>query len=294
MSKVLKYFHDNIDKYPYSLNALYRSLGISKQSVHKRLKAMDKRSEISEYVRFIVAQVRKEHPTMGIRDIYFKMHPKGIGRDCFEQMCKELNLMVPRPRNYTRTTDSSGVIRFDNLIDGLIPNRINQVWQSDITYFEVNGKFDYITFIVDSFSRRIVGYSVSDRLSAVETVIPALNQAMACRKGMNLDGLIFHSDGGGQYYSKEFLKLTQKLSFRNSMCTCAWENGKAERINGTIKNNYLIHWEIKNLNELRKMVNKAVSLYNKEKPHARLNRLTPIGFENLYLCNLNSQGCPMS
>lgn len=288
------FFRDNRDKYPFSLNALYRSIGISKQAAYKRLQAMEMKSELYGYVRAIVTQVRMDHPTMGIRDIYFKMKPAGVGRDRFEQICRELDLLVPRPRNYARTTDSSGVIRFDNLIEGLVPSRINQIWQSDITYFEVDGKFDYITFIIDSFSRRIVGYSVSDRLTAAKTVIPALNRAIACRKGLDLGGLIFHSDGGGQYYSKEFLKITEKLAFKNSMCTCAWENGKAERINGTIKNNYLIHWSINNLNDLKKMVGKAVTLYNNDKPHAKLNRLTPVSYENLYICNSNRQGCRMS
>ena len=191
--------------------------------------------------------------------------------------------MVPRPQNRARTTDSSGVIRFDNLIKGIVPSRVNQIWQSDITYFEVDGKFDYITFIVDAFSRRIVGYSVSDKLTTEETVILALKRAIACRKGVNLSGLIFHSDGGGQYYSREFLKITEKLEFKNSMCTHAWENGKAERINGIIKNNYLIHWDIHNLTDLKKMVRKAVMLYNNDKPHSMLNRLTPVGYEKLCL-----------
>lgn len=155
--------------------------------------------------------------------------------------------------------------------------------QSDITYFEVDGTFYYITFVIDAFSRRIVGYSVSNTLLTIETTIPALNMAIRCKKGQSMKGLIFHSDGGGQYYCKEFLKITQKNGIRNSMCVDPWENGKAERINGVIKNNYLIHRDIQSYDALTKEVARAVRLYNYEKPHIKLNRLTPIAFENLLL-----------
>ncbi len=63
------------------------------------------------------------------------------------------------------------------------------------------------------------------------------------------------------------------------MCKYAWENPFAERINGVIKNNYLKHWEIKTFSQLIERVYRAVKLYNHEKPHKSLKRLTPIGFE---------------
>ena len=83
--------------------------------------------------------------------------------------------------------------------------------------------------------------------------------------------LIFHSDGGGQYFDKEFLKLTSLHQFKNSMCEFAWENGQAERINGVIKNNYLIHRTIKSYEELVTEVDRTVYLYNHDKPHIKLD-----------------------
>ena len=153
------------------------------------------------------------------------------------------------------------------------------MWQSDITHIAVNGRFYYITFIVDAFSRVIVGYSVSQRLFTEDTVIPALKMAVKFRKRVSLDGLIFHSDGGGQYYSKKFLELTGELHLKNSMCLYSWENGKAERVNGVIKNNYLAHWHICNYEELLAGVDRAVTLYNNEKPHIMLQRMSPAQFE---------------
>ena len=196
---------------------LYKALNISKQAVHQHKSVIDRKMEELCYVAMIVEQVRADHPTMGVRDIYYMMRPEGIGRDRFERYCQELGLSSVRTVNPCRTTDSSGVIRFPNLLEGLDITKVNTVWQSDITYFEVNGKFYYITFIIDAFSRMIVGYSVSKRLFTEDTVIPALEMAVRFREGVNLAGLIFHSDGGGQYYSKKFLELTETLHFRNSM-----------------------------------------------------------------------------
>ena len=223
---------------------------ISKQAIHKQLIRQERRWEVAEYVRRIVEQVRADHPTMGVRDIYYKMQPEGIGRDRFEDVCRETCLMACRRVNPCRTTDSTGVVRFPNLLEDFVVTEINQVWQSDITYFEVDGKFYYLTFILDAFSRRILGYSVSKRLFTEETVLPAFMMAMRTRGISKRDGLIFHSDGGGQYYSNEFLKLTAKYGIRNSMCLYSWENGKAERVNGVIKNNYLTHRSIHGFEEL--------------------------------------------
>jgi putative transposase len=256
---------------------------ISKQAVYKIVRRVDLFYEQTENLQNLIMEIRNDHPTMGVRDMYFKINPTFMGRDAFERYCMRNNFMVKKIKNYARTTDSSGVKRFDNLLEGLVITRCNQVLQSDITYFEVDGTFYYITFVIDAFSRRIVGYSVSNTLLTIETTIPALNMAIRCKKGQSMKGLIFHSDGGGQYYCKEFLKITQKNGIRNSMCVDPWENGKAERINGVIKNNYLIHRDIQSYDALTKEVARAVRLYNYEKPHIKLNRLTPIAFENLLL-----------
>lgn len=234
----------------------------------------------------IVYQVRKDHPTMGIRDIYYKVRPSGIGRDHFEAICRSEGLMILRPVNWTKTTDSRGVIRFEDLTKNLAVTGVNQLWQSDITYFELGGRFYYLTFIQDAYSKRIVGYSVSKTLQTEHTTLPALMMAVRTRKGMNIYGVIFHSDGGGQYYSRALLLYTKRKGIVNSMCQYPWDNGMAERLNGVIKNNYLKYYNIKTYEQLEKSVDRIVSLYNHEKPHSKLKRKTPIGFEqnivNLY------------
>lgn len=269
----------------FSLNELYRSLNISKQNVHQYLDRQQRIHSEEKNLLLVVHQLREDHPTMGCRDMYFKIKPSCFGRDAFERFCKAEHLIVDRPKNYQRTTDSSGVIRFDNLMINTEINRPNQVWQSDITYFEVGDRFYYITFIIDAYTRRIVGHSTAKRLYTEDTTLTALKMALKTRGGQEFNGLIFHSDGGGQYYAKDFLRLTKDLGIKNSMCEYPWENGKAERINGVIKNNYLKHRKINNYDELVKEVDRSVSLYNYEKPHIKLQRKSPIQFEKEYICN---------
>jgi len=269
------------------MNKLYNTLGISKQSFHQMMDRELKVCSEKKQLLMLLYQIRKDHPTMGIRDMYYKLRPETIGRDVFEDFCREEGLMVEKARNWRRTTDSTGVVRFDNLLAEMTLTAINQAWQSDITYFEVKGRFYYITFIEDSYSRRILGYSVSKKLTTGQTTLPALKMAIRLRvkEELRITGVVFHSDGGGQYYAKEFLKLTRKEGIVNSMCEYPWENGKVERLNVIIKNNYLIHRQINSFEELVKEVDRTVLLYNKEKPHIELQRKSPEQFEKDYLCN---------
>lgn len=261
------------------MNKLFKAIGISKQAFHQQLARTSCKLECHASLLPIIYQLREDHPTMSGRAMYYKIRPEGLGRDAFEAYCRTENLSVKRPRNWRRTTDSSGVVRFDNLTVGLKLNDIDQLWQSDITYYELTGRFYYLTFIIDAYSRRIIGHSTSSRLLTDQTTLPALKMALKTRKANVLKELIFHSDGGGQYYDKEFLKLTGKHKISNSMCEYAWENGKAERINGIIKNNYLKYRKIRSFKELKKEVDRSVKLYNFEKPHIGLHRLTPVNFE---------------
>jgi putative transposase len=239
-----------------------------------------RQAEQAGYLVLLIAQIRQDHPTLSCRAMYAKLQPQGIGRDRFEQLCKSNGFSIEKKINLLRTTDSSGVVRFDNLLENLILSRINEAWSSDITYYEVNKRFYYLTFVMDCFSRRILGYAVSSRLTTEQTTLPALRQAVKTRGGSIAPQLIFHSDGGGQYYDKEFLSYTDHHQMQNSMCEFAYENGKSERLNGIIKNNYLRFYETSTFEQLQRNVDRAVTLYNIERPHKALKYYTPIDYEN--------------
>lgn len=247
------------------------------QRMNRQLKKME---EISNLVP-IVEQVREDHPRMSLRSIYRMIQPQTMGRDAFEKEFSEMGYSVRMERNYRRTTDSTGVIRFDNLIEDRELNGINQVWVSDITYYEMNQKFYYLTFVTDRYSRKILGACESKTLRTKHTTIPALNGALRTRKGTRVEGAILHSDGGGQYYSKEFLSLTTSVGLLNSMGKSVYENPHAERLNGIIKNNYIKPYNPTNERELKQALEKAVRMYNSQKPHSALGGLSPDNYEQV-------------
>ena len=250
---------------------------ISKQAVHQLEKRYNLKVEIGENLIPLVEQIRKDHPTMSIRCMFHMIRPEGIGRDRFETLLGRLGYKTYMPRNYRRTTNSAGVNRFDNLTIDLALEYYNQLWVSDITYFEIGDRFFYITFITDAFSRVIRGHSVSETLRTIDTTIPAL--IMALKSNKPNPGLILHSDGGGQYYCREFTDLTRQWKIRNSMGKESYENPYAERINGTIKNCYLRQWSISSFTELVGKVDHAVKLYNQQRPHSSLMYQTPVEYE---------------
>jgi transposase InsO family protein len=265
------------------MNTLFRAVGNSKQSFHQYHNRLILKLEEEEYLRYMISEIRANHPTMGIRDLYFKIGPQTMGRDIFEEFCKQEGFVLKKKKAFRGTTDSSGVKRFENLTLNLKLTALNQLWVSDITYFEISGKYSYLTFIMDKFSRKILGYSVSTRLTTEATTLVALKMAIRSRNKHKLTDLILHSDGGGQYYAGIFLKLTQAYEIKNSMGKYPWENPYAERINGIIKNNYLQHRSIDSFQKLVKEVDRSVTLYNNDKPHKGLKRLTPVEYENRIL-----------
>lgn len=275
------YFWEHRDENDFSLNILYAAAGITKQGFYKWRKKSARTKEIETNTVLIITDIRKDHPTMCCRYMYHKINPSCFGRDKFLKLCDEYGFKASSKISTKKTTDSSGVIRFDDLRKGLKLQDINQLWSSDITYYDLNDRFYYLTFIMDEYSRRIIGHQVSERLYTKHTTIPALKKAIRTRRKSMREGIIFHSDGGGQYYSSQFLKLTNKYKFKNSMCEYSYDNPKAERLNGVIKNNYLKKYSIFNIDQLVKQVDRAVRLYNTDKPHSSLHRKTPVEFEEM-------------
>jgi putative transposase len=258
---------------------LITAFSMSKQNFYQRLAKLDYQSEEKEQLLYMVNKIRKNHPHMSARTMYKMILPQTLGRDKFERLCLENGYRVKKEKNYRVTTNSKGVTRFPNLIRDIEVTAVNQIFVSDITYYEMHGRFHYLTFIMDLYNREVVGSSVSDNLRTENTTIPALRELVRIRGKQNLEAAIFHSDGGGQYYSKEFKTITGELKMRNSMTEeGVYENAHAERLNGIIKNDYLYPYGPSDRKALRKAQKKAVWMYNNEKPHSSLNNLTPVQY----------------
>lgn len=261
------------------MNQIYRAVGMSKQNFHQRLDYQMKVEMEKQELLTMVSKVRADHPRMSARKMYTLIDPVFLGRDKFEELCFSNGYRLERKRSYQRTTNSLGVTRFENHLSDIKLTCVNQALVSDITYYRIGEKFYYLTFIMDLYSRRILGYSASSNLLTENTTIPALQMAIRERNNELPEGIIMHSDGGGQYYCKQFRKLTEHNKMVNSMADNVYENANAERLNGTIKNEYLTPYGPKCLKSLIRMLKKSVKLYNEERPHQALDGKTPAQFE---------------
>ncbi len=253
----------------YSLNQLYEVTGISKQAVHQyagRQVALN--TKVTELVKQADA-IRKEHPGCGVEKIYHMFKPDCMGRDKFIDVFMRLGFRLQRKKNYRRTTRSTDQY-YPNRIQGLEVSQKSVVWQSDITYIQVGSKFYYATFIIDVYTKEIVGYQVSNHMRA-ELNVQALNKALRHHPAPR----IHHSDRGSQYMSHKYTEILNDNGVKISMGLTAQDNAYAERINRTIKEEYLQYKEIQTLQQLKRAVRRAVKNYNKKRPHKSLNYLTP-------------------
>lgn len=270
------------------MSSVYSISGVSKQAVHKHNRTLvDYSDKLHELVTQVDA-IRSIHPGCGLEKLYDSLRPPWLGRDKFISVFMELGYRVRRSKNYRRTTTPT-ILYYPNLIEGLLVWDKNRVWQTDITYYQVGDRFYYITFIIDIYTKVIRGYQVSDHMRA-EANLSALKMALTESRGVT--GVIHHSDRGSQFVDKEYQALLFKHGFHVSMGLIAQENAYAERINGIIKNEYLVYKSIYTFKKLKKEVACAVDHYNRKRIHRSLpGKQTPREFEN-ELLSLSTQNRP--
>ncbi len=257
----------------FSMNQFYSAVGISKQAIHQYHHRQREFDQKMEQLVMEADELRREHPGCGVEKMYYTLKPDFIGRDRFIETFMALGYRLKRKKNYQRTTIASKLY-YPNLIEGMTLTGASQLWQSDITYIRVKDRFYYAVFIIDVYTRKIVGYQVSQTMRA-EANVKALRMALMEHPPPR----IHHSDRGSQYTYKRYTCLLESLGTDLSMGLIAQDNAYAERINGTIKNEYLHYWNPQSFNQLKHQMNKAVKHYNMKRIHNSLERATPIGVE---------------
>ena len=271
------------------MNELYRFLGLTKQAVFNYRK---RQANFDQELFSLVAQVdaiREEHPGCGVEKMYQTLQPNYIGRDKFCEIFMNLGYGVKRIKSYRKTTIPTH-LNYPNLIEGMIVNRPAQVIQSDITYFELGMRFYYLVFIIDVYTKEILSYQVSSHMKA-EANLAALKKALKKITFQSGD-LIHHSDRGAQYGSKIYRKALNDNGILISMGLKAQDNAYAERVNGTIKNEYLKRWKINSERQLMLKTKAAVAHYNEKRKHMAFNnRFSPLEFKST-LVNLSTRKRP--
>lgn len=233
-------------------------------------------------------------PRLGGRKLYHLLKDEmsglgiKIGRDALFDYLRAAQLLVRRKKNYTKTTDSKHWLKkHPNLAGQMKVNRAEQLFVSDITYLKTRQRTHYLALVTDAYSRRIMGYQVSDDLSA-ENAAQAL--LMAVRNRKSRQALVHHSDRGLQYCSAVYQKQLKENHITASMTDGAdcYQNALAERVNGILKQEFLI--EIcQTGEELKRLINEAVEIYNNERPHLSLGMKTP-DFIHKKACESNFTG----
>lgn len=216
-------------------------------------------------------------PFVGGKKLYAMIGRKfmNMGRDRFFDVLRSGNLLIKRKRKYACTTNSFHHFkRYTNLIKNVEIKKANEVYVSDITYIRTDKGFIYLSLVTDSYSRKIVGYDLSDSLS-VEGALRAIK--MALKKVKKKDELIHHSDRGIQYCCHAYTNLLQKQKVKISMGETGncYDNALAERVNGILKQEFMLDHCFKDIQQAAKAVKQAVDNYNNIRPHWSLKLKTP-------------------
>ena len=281
------------ENYEYlSINALCKCFSISRQSYYQH--EWDVSEEVFQYGLVLeeIRSIRHRHPRVGGRKLYeilrsfMREHRIKMGRDALFDLLSVHGMLVRNRKRYIRTTNSHHWLKkYPNLIIGFTPIKPNQLWVSDITYWKTGDVWYYISLITDAYSRKIVGYHLSENLHAEQT-IKALNMSLLGLKNHSgtSEQLIHHSDRGVQYCSSSYVNRLKKKNINISMTQSSdpLENAMAERVNGIIKDEYLLNYQCDNTTDARKQLAKAVALYNNERPHNSIGNLTPEFVHNQY------------
>jgi len=265
-----------------SIQTLCSLLGYSRQAFYKFVKHAEKEALQHDLILQEVLRIRKTLKRLGTRKLLFKMegfmreHHIEIGRDAmFDLLATHKLLIRKRKRRVPVTTFSDHWMRkYPNLIVDFIPTAPNQLWVSDITYITLKDDFAYLSLITDAYSRKIVGFYLSETLSA-DGCIKALQ--MALNNNPKLGRLIHHSDRGSQYCCADYVSILDKHFVKISMTQSGdpLENAIAERVNGILKDELLEKIYI-NYQEAKQAIAAAISIYNYQRPHSSIDMLTPI------------------
>ncbi len=229
----------------------------------------------------LVKHRRKLQPREGGRKLHIGIKDDmnhlnlNIGRDKLFNILRSNNMLVEPRKSYVKTTNSKHRFYiYSNLTYDFTPVKKNQLWVSDITYIRTMNGFCYLALVTDAYSRKIVGYDISNSLE-LEGALRALKKALKSFPAGH--SLIHHSDRGIQYCSYAYTDLLKKRKVKISMASKGdcYENALAERVNGILKQEYYLDITFTNVNHAIKACKDAINIYNNHRLHMALNYKIP-------------------
>jgi len=264
-----------------SISQVCECYDLKRDALYKYRRREHKRNQESHCVLDLVKHERKVQPRVGTRKLYEHLQPifqercLKIGRDKLFDILRAKELLIRPKVASCRTTNSyHRFYKYSNLIKDIKVTRSNQVWVSDITYIRTVKGFCYLALITDLFSRKIVGYDVSDTLE-LSGCLRALNKAL--QQVGSAIGLIHHSDRGIQYCSYQYVNELKRKKIAISMTeeNHCYENAIAERVNGILKDEFYLDQCFFSTEQARRATKNAIKIYNTKRKHLSLNYKTP-------------------
>jgi putative transposase len=260
---------------------------LKRDAWYKHQKRFKKRKAVKNKVVELVRAERKYQPRVGTRKLLEALHPSfenahiKVGRDGLFDILREQNMLVRRKKFSCKTTNSYHHFhKYNNLVKEMNITAPNQVWVADITYIRTVKGFCYLALITDLFSRKIVGYDISDSLE-----LTGCQRAlqMALRQARPAAGLVHHPDRGIQYCSNQYVNELKKHRIMISMTeeNHCYENAVAERVNGILKDEFYLDQCFFSTEKAKVATKSAIKLYNNKRLHLSLGYKTPnMVFEN--------------
>lgn len=252
-----------------------------RDAYYKYLKRRNAREAVVDQVLDLVKEQRLVQPRVGTRKLYETLQPSfyktdiKIGRDSLFDILREHDMLVRRKKASCKTTDSYHHFhKYNNLIKDLEVTKPNQVWVSDITYIRTVKGFCYLALITDLYSRKIIGYDISDSLE-LAGCLRALKKALRATRPAGQ--LIHHSDRGSQYCSHQYVKELKRHNIKISMTeeNHCYENAVAERVNGILKDEFYLDQCFFSTNFAKRATKNAIDIYNSKRLHLSLMYKTP-------------------
>jgi hypothetical protein len=255
-------------------------LDYSPQAYHQQQKRVLQKQINEDLIVQQIHLIRIHQPRCGGRKLFvmlqpfFKQQNIQIGRDAFFDVLAKNKLLIRKTKRSVHTTNSKHHFRrFPNMVKDFEPMKAHELWVSDITYIPLKNRFAYLFLITDAYSRKIVGFHVSDDMK-VSSAVVALKKALQQKPMETI--VIHHSDRGIQYCSTEYVNLLQQNHALISMTQNGdpYENAIAERVNGILKTE-LISAYYNNIEQAALNIGRAIIIYNHKRRHSSLNWQIP-------------------
>jgi len=246
---------------------------------------MRKGAEREEKILEYVVSKRRRQPRVGGRKLYQMINGSGglsehVGRDYLFDLLRRNDLLVKPVKSWVKTTNSYHRFKkYGNLIKERKEIRPGEVFVSDITYIDTEEGYGYLFLITDYGSRAIMGHNFSRSLG-VEGGIKALK--MAIDNVGDTGDIIHHSDRGLQYCSERYTEYLIENNMQISMTEedHVYENALAERVNGILKQEFLLGERLPSFEMAKKMIEEAITIYNNERLHTSLDYEIPLDYFN--------------